>query len=239
MLGIAGNTCPVETLRMVEKIWGTWPVGETLPDKMIASVPPLTANLFSHVEIPLCRQLTLMTGVCGPTRDSPDYLAAKVADTVIGKLGIQGRIGRSLRKEGAAYECGSRMGAGLIAEPWCMYATISPERLRMTVDIILNETRRLCEENIEEEELANAKAHLIGSLQMKLGSCTGMASLLAAVELNNLSEDFPESFGHNINAVCREAVRAAAHSYLNRSGRVLATAGAEVPINLFSKGETV
>jgi zinc protease len=214
---------------MVEKIWGTWPARKAVRDKTIPFAPPLTANLHCHVEMPLCRQLTLVTGGYGPIRDSPDYLEARVADTVIGKLGIQGRIGRSLRKEGAAYECGSRLGAGAgpIAEPWCIYATISPEHLRMAVDIILNETRRLCEEHIEEEELANAKAHLIGSLQLKLGSCTGMASLLAAVEINQLPEDYAVCFGQHINAIDPEAVRAAAHSYLNRSGRVLATAGTE------------
>ena len=71
-----------------------------------------------------------MLGVPGFARASPDFYAAMMADLILGRLGLMGRLGATLRdEEGLAYYVYSQAQAGLLAGPWAVRAGVNPKNL--------------------------------------------------------------------------------------------------------------
>ena len=57
-------------------------------------------------------------GVIGPARAASDYLAAQLANSVLGVFGMMGRIGKSVREDkGLAYYAYSQLGGGHGPDP--------------------------------------------------------------------------------------------------------------------------
>ena len=72
-------------------------------------------------------QSDLIWCVHGLTRTSPDYYAASVANMILGRIGLGGRLGDNVReRQGLAYYCGSSLDADLGAGPWAALAGINP-----------------------------------------------------------------------------------------------------------------
>lgn len=190
-----------------------------LPAQVPAPVSTITCRT-----IPGCRQAGLLIGAIGPARNNRDYYAAQTGNTLLGKLGIQGRIGARLRENGLAYDCGSRLGSGLGPEPWFVHATLQPANLPRAMDLIATEVRRLCDELVTEEEAMDAKSYLIGKQQMGLADLTGLAAALAETQLYQLGENNLETYPMLIEQVTAEDLQTAAQRYLSLTACAYVTA---------------
>ena len=77
-------------------------------------------------------------GVIGPARKADDYLAAQLANSVLGEFGMMGRIGKSVREEkGLAYYAFSRLGGGHGPDPWTVSAGVNPENVELAIASVL------------------------------------------------------------------------------------------------------
>lgn len=102
-----------------------------------------------------------MLGNIGPKRTDDDFYAAYVGDTVLGQLGLGGRIGQIVRDQnGLAYYARTSLAGGMGPEPWAIYAGVNPDNVDRAIDLILTEVRRFRNEPVSDQELADAKAYL-------------------------------------------------------------------------------
>ena len=171
-------------------------------------------------------QLDLVLGCPGLARADNDYYAGLLANTVLGRFGMYGRLGANVReKQGLAYYSLSTLEAGLWPGPWYVFAGVNPAGLQRAVDGILEEISRLREEQVPSDELDDSKAYLTGSLPLRLETNEGMAGAIVQMERYDLGLDYLQRYADVIWGVSAVEVQAVAGKYLSPDTYALAVAG--------------
>ena len=177
------------------------------------------------VAIPGKAQADIVLGVPGFSRLSPDFYSAMMADLILGRLGLMGRLGASVRdEEGLAYYVYSQAQAGFLAGPWAVRAGVNPKNVDRTVEGIVREIRGLQREPVRNGELPDAQNYVIGSLALRLETDAGVAQALLEIEVFGLGLDYLLRYPGLIRSVTPEAIGAAASRYWNLSGYTVAMA---------------
>ncbi len=210
----------------VERVLGGWQREKSVERDVLLPPAPLSEVRRKFVSLPGKTQSDIVLGRPGPARASPDYLAARLADIVLGGFGLMGRLGENVRdKQGLAYYAFSRMEAGLGPGPWMAVAGVNPQNVEQAVESILVELRRLRDTPVESDELDDVKAYLTGSLPILLETNEGVARSLLDMELYDLGLDYLQRYPGLIEAITAQEVQEAARTYLNPEAYALAIAG--------------
>jgi zinc protease len=210
----------------LETALGQWQPGHPPPDTTLPEPGPLAERVRYVHTMPNKSQADLVLGTVGPRRQDDDFYAAEVGDTILGQLGLGGRIGLNVRdKEGMAYYARTSLSGNLGPSPWTVYAGVNPANIDKAIDLMLAEVRRFRTELVSGQELADAKAYLTGTLPLQLESNEGVASLLLEAHLYQLGDDFIARYPDLINAVTPEQIQTTAQKYLSDEVYALAIAG--------------
>ena len=162
-------------------------------------------------EIPGKSQADLAVGWLSLPRKDPDYYAFEIANLILGRLGLMGRLGANVRdRQGLAYYAYSTIDAGRNASLWSSRAGVDPVNVDKAIAGIIEEANRIRHELVSEEELADAKSFSTGVLQLALETNDGIASNLLAIEHFGLGLDYLDRYPAIINALTREQLQAAA-----------------------------
>jgi zinc protease len=155
-------------------------------------------------------------------------MKARLTNTILGVFGMMGRLGDNVRdRQGLAYYVYSRLEAGPGAGPWLAVAGVDPDHVERAVDGILEEVRRLRDEPLPADELADSQAFLTGSLPLQLETKEGIAGILLDMERYGLGLDYLQHYGGLVEAVTVEDVQEMACRYLDPEIYALAIAGPE------------
>lgn len=223
---VVGDVNSEAVHQTLEASLGQWQPTHT-PQKMVLPEPaPLTKPVRYVHAMPNKSQADLILGTIGPRRRDSDFYAAEVGDTILGQLGLGGRIGLSVRDTaGMAYYARTSLSGNLGPSPWTAYAGVNPTGIDKAIDLILAEIRRFREELVSDQELADAQAYLTGTMPLQLETNEGVASALLEMHLYQLGDDFIARYPELIYAVSKEEIRAAAQKYLSDERYALAIAG--------------
>lgn len=171
-------------------------------------------------------QSNIVLGYPGPARTDPDFLAARVCNTVLGVFGLMGRLGEKVRDEqGLAYSSYSRLSGGPGPGPWRVLAGVDPSNVRRAIESVRAEIRRICEELVSEEELGDTRAFLTGSMPLQLETNEGVARTILSLERYGLGLDYLQRYRGLVDAVTPEDLRAVARRWLDADAYALAVAG--------------
>jgi zinc protease len=225
-VAVAGDVKIGEVMDRLEDAFGGWQLpGDDTPYDIPDAPRPEGVR---QIVIPMFNksQVDIVWGLPGLHRTSPDYYAARVADAILGQVGLMGRLGANVRdKQGLAYYASSSLEAGLGSGPWSVYAGVAPDDVDRALESILAEIARLCDELVTEEELADAQDFLTGTLPLRLETNDGVTDALVGMELYGLGLDFLHRYPALIRAVTREDVQAVAQKHLDTDNYALAIAG--------------
>ena len=218
VLAVSGQVPSTRVLAAAEKLFAAFPErgsggGE---GPFIAPAPAITPAGGRHVVERAAQQAQILVGFAGPSVTDPDYAAVKVLGAVLGG-GMAGRFFVELRdKLGLAYSLGtinpSRAGPAFIVG----YMGTAPASAQPAEAGILREIERSRVDPPSAEELARAKAYLLGSQAMDRRTNARQTWYLAFFELIGAGHDFPDRYARLIGAVTAADVRAAAQRYLER-----------------------
>lgn len=223
---VVGDVSSQAVYDTLEAALGQWQPGHPPPDATLAEPAPLVEKVRYIHPMLNKSQADLVLGTIGPRRQDNDFYAAEVGDTILGQLGLGGRIGLNVRdKEGMAYYARTSLSGNLGPSPWTVYAGVNPANIDKATDLMLAEVRRFRNETVSDQELADAKAYLTGTLPLQLESNEGVASLLLEAHLYRLGDDFIARYPDLINAVTPEQILTAAQHYLSDEAYALAIAG--------------
>ncbi|MFQ3662393.1 MAG: pitrilysin family protein [Chloroflexaceae bacterium] len=225
-VAIVGDVEPEAVIATLESSLGAWqPVGPP-PGLDLPPVPPLNAVLRRDVPMSGKIQSDVVWAVHGLRRTDPDYYPAMMANMILGRLGIGGRLGENVREEqGMAYYCYSNLDADVGAGPWSAVAGVNPANVERAIEALLHEVARFVAEGPTEQEVSDARAYLTGSLVLSLETNDGIAAALLAIERFGLGLDFIERYPAIIGAVTSDQIADAARRYLSTERYVLAVAG--------------
>jgi len=219
----------VETDRAVDKIasaLGSWQVVGDPPDGSVPMVDTPDGVVSVRVPIPGKAQVDLIWGGIGPLRSSPHYYAATMADVILGRLGLMGRLGAQMRDvQGLAYYVSSSLRASKGPYPWNIVAGVPPQNIEPAVASIIEQVTRLRDELVADDEYEDSRSYLTGSLPLHLETNSGIADMLLHLEERGLGLDYLQRYPAILAGVSKEDIRAAVRQYLTTDRYVLAMAG--------------
>lgn len=228
LITIVGAVEAEAAVALVEKHFGDWrnPAQAAQPALPPAARPPAVVR--RHVVMPGKAQSDLILGGPGPERRHPRFLAARLANNLLGVFGMGGRIGHSVReKNGLAYYAGSTLNGGLGPGAWYAYAGVNPGNVQRAVDLIRREMARFLARKVTQAELDDNQAQFIGRMPLSLETNEGVAGTLSSMELYGLGLDYLQRYPAMVRAVTRADVLEAAREFLSAEAFALAVAGPE------------
>ena len=138
--------------------------------------------------------------------DSDDKYAASVAGQILSG-GIESRLNMALRAEkGLTYGASGRFAPGRHAGSFTVSFNTSPASTGEAIRTAFEVLERIGTEPVTEEELAEAKRRVAGSLVMSTQTVGQQASLRSSVALNGYPLDYYDTYADKINAVTVEDV---------------------------------
>lgn len=225
VLAVVGDLTAGWVLERLTRAFEHW---QGVPVAALAPVPaagPASSVQRREVAIPGKTQADIVLGAPGFSRTSPDYYAGMMADLVLGRLGLMGRLGATVRdEEGLAYYAFSQAQAGVFAGPWAVRAGVNPANVGRAIDGVLREIGGLHREPVRGDELRDARDYVIGSMALRLETDGGLAQALLEIELFDLGLDYLLRFPEVITSVTPEQMGDVARRYLSLDGYTVATA---------------
>jgi zinc protease len=214
-----------QAVAATEKQFGQWSAKVEKPG--IATIPePPKETVMRSTSIPGKSQADIAVGLPTIPRTDPDYYALEMANMVLGRLGLMGRLGATVRDEqGLAYYVYSAIEAGKTGSIWISRAGVDPGNVAKALAGITSEVKRLRAEPVSAEELADAKSYMTGSLPLALEMNSGVASLLLNIEYYALGLDYLDRYPAIINGLTLEQVHSAAKAHLNEDRFAVGIAG--------------
>ena len=171
-------------------------------------------------------QTDIAYGFTSITRSDPAFFAYTLMNNILGQYSLGGRLGDSIReRQGMAYYVSSGMDASVIPGPLMVRAGVSPDNVIRAVASIDEELRRMAADGPTEDELAESRQYLIGSMPRNLETNLGIANYLQMMEFFGLGFDYDLRVPGLLRAVTLDQVHAAARRALDPSHAAIVVAG--------------
>lgn len=216
-----------EAIERLTRAFGDWTTKVPEPHEVDA-VEPLAATERATRVVRGKTQADIAIAYPTLPRSHDDYYALQVANLILGQLGLMGRLGAEVRdKNGLAYYAMSSLNGGKANSLWTSRAGVDPGNIERALGGIDQELRRIREESVTEEEFADAKSYLIGSLPLGLESMGAVSDLLLTLERNKLGLDYLDRYPGIISALTREDLLRAAQIHLDPDRLAIGIAGPE------------
>jgi zinc protease len=224
-LAFAGDIDKERAVAEATRAFGAWKARGTAPSVDRASAARAGAPKVVLVDRPGAPQSSVSVALVGVARRSPDFDAIVLMNALLGGQ-FSSRLNMNLREGHAyAYHAESsfdfRQGAG----PFEAGGEILREKTGAAVGEILREIARMRTELVGDEELADAKAHMIQQLPARFETVSGTADRLAALAVYGLPLDEFATRPARWAKVTREDVRRVAERYLPAAGLHLVVVG--------------
>ena len=213
VVGVAGDITPEELAPLLDKTFGGLPAtAHTVPVADVDVAAPGKTTVIRR-EIP---QSVALFGSTGLKRDDPDWFAGVVMNYILGGGGFSSWLTDEIReKRGLAYSVYTYLQplrhAGILVGG----VATRNEKLGQSLTLVRQQWARMLEDGPSDQELADAKAYLIGSFPLQLDSTRAVASLLVQLQLDRLGIDYLDHRAGQIAAVTKDDVKRAAKRLLN------------------------
>ncbi|MDB9712239.1 insulinase family protein [Flavobacteriaceae bacterium] len=220
--------------------------------KVESDIPVLTPNVslteVNFIDLPSATQSSIsVTNNVDLKMNDEDYFTALITNNILGGGG-EGYLFKNLREDkGYTYGAYSSLGSSRYGvSRFSAGAKVRNMVTDSAVTEIVNEIVRIRTELVDAELLKNAKAKYVGNFIMRLERPQTIANYALNIKLNDLPEDFYETYLEKINAVNAEDVKRVANKYFNIANTriVIVGKGSDVvgnleevgfPINYFDK----
>jgi zinc protease len=215
-----------DALDLLADVLGDWENPPSPPaDPALATSHP-TGIQRSVVDMPDKSQADIALGFKGIPRTHPDFFALSEGTQILGGMGLMGRIGDAVReRQGLAYYASAHLGEGRGDALWSVNAGVNPANVDKALGSIVDEIRRMQDEPVTEQELADVHSYLIGALPLRLETNERLAAVLLAMAYFGLGDDYIERYPDLVRSVTRQAIQGAAQTHLTVDAYSLAIAG--------------
>jgi len=215
-LVIVGDVNFKEVKKLVKKNFNKWEKG-TLPTYDVPEVANVSKTEIDFINMPNAVQSDVaVLSTVNLKMSNPDYFAVKLANKILGGGG-EGRLFLNLREDkGYTYGAYSSIGSN---EKTASTFKASAQVRNMVTDSaaveFINEIKKFRDTQVTEEELKNTKAAYVGNFVRNVEKPQTVAGYALNIEINNLPEDFYESYLTKINAVTIEDIQRVAQKYFS------------------------
>jgi len=221
---VAGDVETEKAIALIEEQFIDW--SGPAPEH---NLPPVeTTTSAERLFYPLADkvQSDIVMGCHAVSRYHQDFHALRVANTILGRFGLMGRLGETVREEqGLAYYAYSTLDALPAGGVWLASAGVNPANVNVALESILSEFDRLGAERVPDAELEDSQAYLTGVVPITLETNEGVASTLLSMEWHDLGLDYLQRYNDIVYGITADDVQRVAATYLRRSDCLAVVAG--------------
>jgi predicted Zn-dependent peptidase len=216
IITVVGDVEPNAVKQMVERVLGPWNDGGTMPAFEYPPLPAPKPTTIYLVDKPGAAQSSFAIGLPGPARDTPDYFALEVLNTMLGGM-FQSRLNADIREQkGYSYGVGSEFSYGKGPGAFEAGGDIVTAKSDSALIEFMKQLRGIRGERpITDDELKTAEDNLVQGLPENFASVRAVNGSISALYLENLPQDYFQHYAGNIRAVTKEDVTRVANKYID------------------------
>ncbi len=224
LLLLVGDFHPDSMLKAVENIFGMW-TGK-MPERKSAAAPAQPRGRRVHlVHVPGAVQTQILAGCHAITRKHPDWVKLGLTNSLYGGA-FNSRLVMNIREDkGYTYSPRSSVNAFRQHGYFSISAAVRNDVVAASLTEIFYELDKLRSLAIPESELADAQNYLSGVFSLGLATQNGLLSQLAVVALNELPEDYLETYRAKVRALRPEDVVDTARKYFDSANMQIVAVG--------------
>ena len=216
VITVVGDVSPSAVRAQVERAFASWPKGGDKPTFAYGDAPAVRPRTIYLVDKPKAAQSVFAFGIPGPARNTPDYYAIQVMNTLLGGL-FQSRLNHDIREvKGYSYGVRSSFAYGRGPGAFSAGGGIVSAKTDSALIAFMSHLRGVHGDvPFTDEEIRTGKESLIQSLPSRFSSVNGIAGAVSAIYTQDLPESYYREFTDRVNAVTREDLVRVAKKYVD------------------------
>ena len=215
LVTVVGDVTAAGVKPVIEKALAAWPKAGTRPAFTYPAPPQVQKTTIFLVDRPGAAQSTFAIGHPGPPRNTPDYYALQVMNTMLGGM-FQSRLNANIREEkGYSYGVTSNFAFGKGPGAFRTGGDIVGDKTDVALVEFMKELRGILGERpVTDEELNTAKESLIQRLPATFASVSAINSALTSLWSQGLPDDYFQQYSKAVAAVTKADVLRVAKKYI-------------------------
>ena len=216
IITVVGDVNPAKIKSSVEKGLAAWAKAGEKAKFDYPKLPELQTAKIYLVDKPGAEQAVFNIGLPGPPRNTPDYFALQVLNTILGGQ-FQSRLNANIREQkGYSYGVSSGFGFGKGPGAFRAGGSIFIGKTDAALIEFMNEFKGIVgDKPITDEEIKTAKESLIQGLPQRFSSVTAISGAITSLTVQGLPDDYYQTFAKNVSAVTKEDLLRVAKKYID------------------------
>jgi len=224
LLLLVGDLNSQEMLKTAERVFGDWS-GKKPPAKVSAEPPHPRGRKVYLVHVPGAVQTQILAGCHAITRKHPDWVKMGLTNSLFGGA-FNSRLVMNIRED-KGYTYSPRSGVTALRQHgfFSVSAAVRNDVVAASLTEIFYEMDKLRSVLVPEAELADAQNYLSGVFSMGLATQDGLLSQLSTVALNELPDDYLETYRQKVRAITSAELLDTARKYLDSANMQIVVVG--------------
>jgi zinc protease len=216
IITVVGDVSPLKVKSSIEKGLAAWSKAGAAPSFDYPKLPELQPAKIYLVDKPGAAQSVVNIGLPGPPRNTPDYFALQVLNTILGGQ-FQSRLNANIREQkGYSYGVNSGFNYGKGPGAFRAGGSIFIDKTDAALVEFMKELKGIVgEKPITDEEIKTAKESLIQGLPQRFASVSQISNSITSLVVQGLPDDFYQTYAKNVSAVTKEDLLRVAKRYID------------------------
>src|SRR6201987_4972393 len=224
LLMLVGDFDPQTMLKPIENTFGQWS-GKKPAAKEFPAPPKLQGRRVYLVHNPGSVQTQILVGCHSITRKHPDWLQLGLTNSLYGGA-FNSRLVMNIRED-KGYTYSPRSGVNPLRQYgyFSVSAAVRNDVVAASLAEIFYELDKLRSLPVPEAELLDAQNYRTGVFSMGLATQSGLLSQISTLALNDLPDDYLETYREKVRALKPEDVLSAARTYFDSANMQIVIVG--------------
>ncbi|HEX5885786.1 MAG TPA: pitrilysin family protein [Pyrinomonadaceae bacterium] len=216
IITVVGDVTPAKVKASIEKGLAAWAKAGEKPAFDYPKLPELQPAKIYLVDKPGAAQSVVNIGLPGPPRNTPDYFALQVLNTILGGQ-FQSRLNANIREQkGYSYGVNSGFSYGKGPGAFRAGGSIFSAKTDAALIEFMKELKGIVgEKPITDEEITTAKESLIQGLPQRFASVSAISNAITSLVVQGLPDDYYQTYAKNVSAVTKEDLLRVAKRYID------------------------
>jgi zinc protease len=224
LLLMVGDFDSAAMLKTVEKVFGAWSGKKPIVPPAPAPAKPRGRRVHL-VHVPGAVQAQILAGCHAITRRHPDWIKLGLTNSLYGGA-FNSRLVMNIREDkGYTYSPRSSVNPLRQYGYFSISAAVRNDVVAASLTEIFYELDKLRALPVPEPELADARNYVSGVFSLGLATQDGLLSQLATVALNELPDDYLETYRDKVRALTPDDLLATARRYLDSANMQVVVVG--------------
>ena len=224
LLLVVGDFSTEVMLDQIEGVFGSWTAAKPESPAWPASPHP-SGRRVHLVHMPGTVQAQVLLGNLAITRRDPDWYRLVMANSIYGGA-FHSRLVINIREQkGYTYSPGSGVSSLRQQAYFTVRAAVRNEVVAATLTEMFYEMDKMRSVPVTQEELDSARNYLTGVFSLGVATQSGLLGQLSTVYLDELPDDYLETYRERIHALTADDVLAAARRHFDSANEQIILVG--------------